>query len=248
MQVSCPSCGRALNLPEHLLGSQVSCPLCHQVFQAAAPPPPPTLHTQVPVPVPFVPPRASGPDFDRPRDYGRPPPGRGPGFDDEEGPDPRFQGGRSLSAINQGVAWLIAAGSVDIVLTLITIVGSFAERREFAPHDRVVLLMMGVVCSVLLIATPAVFILIAAGLLKGLRSKGMVLTGSVMAFVVSFMLLLFAFGMLSEIVEAEERGGRPGLLPGVLLLLSLTGMAVNITAGVKALLALNHPVWRDFYR
>ncbi|MCI0463783.1 MAG: zinc-ribbon domain-containing protein [Gemmataceae bacterium] len=247
MQVSCPSCGRVLNLPEHLLGSQVRCPLCQRAFQAAAPPPspPPTFQSHVPASAASPPPGPS--DFDRPHDHGGPAPDRGRDYFDE-GPDPRFPGGPSLSSINQTVAWLIAAGGIDIVLTLMVIVFSVANRGDFDPQDTVVLLMMSAVCSILLLATPAVFILIAAAMLKGLRSKGMVLTGSVMAFVASFMLLMLLFGLLGEILDAEEFGGRPGLMPGVLMLMSLVGMALNITAGVRGVLALNHPAWPRFYR
>src|SRR5262245_22933243 len=34
--LNCPSCRRALNLPDHLQGSWVKCPACQQTFQAPA--------------------------------------------------------------------------------------------------------------------------------------------------------------------------------------------------------------------
>src|SRR5262249_45944539 len=36
MALNCPSCRRALNLPDHLQGSWVKCPACQQTFQAPA--------------------------------------------------------------------------------------------------------------------------------------------------------------------------------------------------------------------
>ena len=42
LQTHCPACGRALSLPESMLGQQVRCPICNHVFPAAeqtAPPP-----------------------------------------------------------------------------------------------------------------------------------------------------------------------------------------------------------------
>src|SRR5262245_17229135 len=40
-EVSCPSCERALRVPDDLLGALVKCPSCQATFTAGAPQPPP---------------------------------------------------------------------------------------------------------------------------------------------------------------------------------------------------------------
>lgn len=41
IQLACPSCGRALRVPDALLGKAVKCPSCEATFDAAAAAPPP---------------------------------------------------------------------------------------------------------------------------------------------------------------------------------------------------------------
>jgi hypothetical protein len=67
--ISCPRCGRKLNLHEDFLGQTVQCPVCSQQFTAELPSPP--------RPAPPRPVEAPRPDYDRPersRDDCEPPP------------------------------------------------------------------------------------------------------------------------------------------------------------------------------
>jgi len=58
--VTCPACGRKLNLPDQLLGQQVRCPTCGETFRGEASPPPlpapPPAPTPQSAPVDLLPP------------------------------------------------------------------------------------------------------------------------------------------------------------------------------------------------
>src|SRR5262245_58888233 len=80
MQVTCPNCGRELNLPDLAAGQQVECPACHTAPQTtaevrAAPRPPPSLQvSSQPLPPPPIPDAGAAPR----------PSGEAPAYDDRE--------------------------------------------------------------------------------------------------------------------------------------------------------------------
>jgi hypothetical protein len=74
--IACPECGRALRLPEDLIGQEVRCPSCQAIFVAERPAPPLPTYTVREQPVP---PRRRSDDHDLNRLPRRP--ARAPGED-----------------------------------------------------------------------------------------------------------------------------------------------------------------------
>lgn len=112
--VACPSCGQKLNVPDHLIGQQVRCAKCQNVFTAqaeapSAPPPPPRQESN---PLDFSASPEPGPPR-RPRDddddYGRP--SRRGGYDEDY---PRRGGAPHRGAV------VLTLGIISLVVLLIS--------------------------------------------------------------------------------------------------------------------------------
>ena len=73
-QINCPSCSRALRVPDELLGKNVKCPTCSTTFEASAegPPPAPPEEEELPVAPPARRP-APPDDYDEPQEEERRP-------------------------------------------------------------------------------------------------------------------------------------------------------------------------------
>src|SRR5262245_40492516 len=99
LQITCPSCNRALSLPESMQGKQVRCPLCSNEFQAGGNGPPP----------PAAAPYDREPEYDR----GYPPPRRRD-YDDRD-----YEPARGPSAAGTSACvWLMISGILDVLLLL----------------------------------------------------------------------------------------------------------------------------------
>src|SRR5690242_12268030 len=103
-EIQCPSCTRALSMPEEMAGKQVRCPLCSHVFQVAGP--------GEAAPQPAAPPAPARPGYGEPAPSPRPP-GRGPDYDDYgrggyDAYNPYAAGARGGAAL-----WLLISGILD---------------------------------------------------------------------------------------------------------------------------------------
>src|SRR5262249_48721484 len=127
LQTRCPACGRALSLPENMLGQDVRCPICHQVFPAAEQtgPPPAAVHPQAASPAPrFA--REEPPP--RPR-----PPARPEAYEEygEEGYDRRVRYDSRARAA--AAVWMLLAGIIDLLVLLVFYVFIFTVERRPPP-------------------------------------------------------------------------------------------------------------------
>ncbi len=254
-QVNCPACSRALSVPDNMIGMQVRCPMCSHVFQAGAPAgaPAPTAAYQPPQPPPQRP--APPPGYDRPppRQSGPVPPP-----DEDYGRDQwgeRGHGDSRARAVAGGAAgWMLAAAIVDTALAGLSLLGMLITGGTVSGFggrgDAVVAaILMGLLCVLIVIVTPTVFIFIGSSMLRNLRGKGMVITGCVMAFVLSAFMLLGALASLINIAETSRyRGGAAVVVLLVMLVMYLAAIAVNVTAGIRALIAMGNPAVKNAYR
>jgi LSD1 subclass zinc finger protein len=240
LQIPCPSCRRSLNLPEAILGQEVRCPVCQSTFQAteqSAPPPAP--------PEPAPPPS---------RRYDDPIPPRAPArrrsYDDYG--DPEFENPVPLNtgARNSAFVWMLIAAIVDLlVLPLFYIFLYTVEPIPPRPEG----IFMFTVMALLFYVTPLVFVFVGAGVLRNPQANGLIITGSVMAFILAFELLLLsgliAVAILESLSGPFSRGRLPGVGP-VLFIVGLAGLVLSIVGGVKALVAITSTPPRhrgDFY-
>jgi phage FluMu protein Com len=226
--VRCPSCNRALNLPESSDIVTAKCPLCQTAFpvvdRVESPPRPrPTtapvaravLREQTPGPLPF--------DLE-------------PGRPDSLGRDNR-------KALGAASSWCKAAGFVGLLHTILCWCGTFGN----VSNDTFV---AGYCIGHLLQIAVSVLVYRGASALTARRSFGTAQLAGLMAFVAVVFEVLFAIPLVVTLGDALDRSsssrGRTG--PGeevpiclFLLALQLVVVALFLMAGVKTLLALNRP-------
>src|SRR5438445_1284552 len=165
LQTHCPACGRALSLPESMLGQQVRCPICNHVFPAAEQTAPPPAAVQ---------PNASpsAPRFDREEPPARPRPPVRPGAYEEYG-EASYSGRGRPAARARGAAavWMLLAGIIDLLVLLVFYVFVFTvERRPPPPEALLIISFMALVFYVV----PLVFLFVAAGVMRPARGTGLI--------------------------------------------------------------------------
>jgi hypothetical protein len=108
--------------------------------------------------------------------------------------------------------------------------------------------MIVVVMALVFYVAPIVFFFVAAAVMRSPRGDGLIITGSVMTFIVALELLILVviFGIVM-MVELSSPWRRMSPMVPVLFILSIAGLAVTITAGVRALIALQPPRPRSGY-
>ncbi len=247
LQTQCPSCSRALSLPETMIGQQVRCPICNNVFQPAGETAPPPAAVQPP---PSSRPAAPSPER---RSDDEPPSGRSyPSsrrreYDDDEQRDayaPRQADGRGSAAV-----WLLIAGILDVVVLLAFYVFLFTVDRRPPPPEAI---MITTFLAVVFYIAPLVFVFIAAAVVRNPRLGGLVITGSVMTFILAVELLImtgiFAIGVVVALTDRWARDRMPVLFV-LMFLLSLAGLVISIVAGIKGLMAVSRsrPRRPDYY-
>jgi LSD1 subclass zinc finger protein len=241
-QVNCPSCRRALNVPDAMVGQQVRCPLCNHVFQASGqadlPPPPPASYSPPPERAP-----AARDDYDRPGGWSPREPSR-PGRPDDAD-DRGYDDLPPLTTPDRGIGgtvWMVVAGAFDLLVLVAFFV--FVLTVDNRPPPAYVFLMFALLALVFYVA-PIVFFFVAAAVMRSPRGDGLIITGSVMAFIVAVELLIlaviFGIGMMVALDSPMRR--MPAMVP-VMFVLSIVGVALTITAGVRALVALGRPASR----
>ena len=256
LQVLCPSCKKALQIPETARGKQVRCPLCQGIFEVAVPTPVvsgPRPSPAPPPPSPVIPPPPSATGSVQ-----VPPPSSGPSE-----PDFDFaQGGRSTGQENlqfeslaetgmdrirarnrarSAATWAYTSVGIDFLIALIFVINSFAQGA--AAQNR----MAGLACFFVIFVPIVTFVLIGVGNLTNLRGKGLVITGAIMALVGGALLVVLCFFMVWVLVQALNLRIEPPLMFFVGFLIYIAGATFSILAGIKILIAVNNPDIRAFF-
>lgn len=246
-QVTCPSCNQALNLPDQMVGKHVRCPLCNNTFHATGQSGPEPAGE--PAPARYAPPR----DRDDPYEYDRPParpPARRDYDDYGEGEYRRSDGPINVGRRTSAAIWMIVAGVADLMVLIAFYVFIFTVDRRPPPGEAIFFISL---LALVIYVIPVVFFFVAAGVMRNPRANGLIITGSVMAFIIALELLfvagIFAIGLAVTLSDPWDRQRMPGAVP-VVFFLSLIGLALTITAGVKGLLAISassHRPRSDYY-
>jgi hypothetical protein len=240
LEIQCPSCNRALSMPEEMVGKQVRCPLCSHVFQVAG--------QGAPAPQPSSGPPPGGPyDYERPAPRPRPS-DRAPDYDDYRGGRDDSYSPHAAGVRNGAAIWLLISGILDLLVLFAFYVFVFTVERRPPPPEAFIAITL---FAVVLYVVPLVFVFIAAAVVRNARGSGMVITGSVMTFVIAFELLflvgILGIGMIVTLGRRHER--LPPAVP-VLVLLGLAALVVSVIAGIRALMAISTPSPRrrdDYY-
>ena len=238
MQIFCPSCQRQLRVPDTAVGKTVKCPACQKTFTVGSGASAEQIQTPV-APRPTVP-EAPGIEEDtRPRgsrrDYSEDDIDL---RDDEEAR--RIAGASAVWLIAAALAALIAA-LTNIVMTL-ALGGMEDGPFDFRPgvDDE---FLAGMICGLggcgTVILSVVVLMIIAGLQLKSFGSKGWVITGIVLSFGLA---LLFGGGALVDLfyMFVETRDALDHWVPVTIILCGATAFLACF-AGVKAIMALNHP-------
>jgi hypothetical protein len=226
-----------------MLGQQVRCPICNHVFPAAeqAAPPPAAVQAN---------PAPAAPRFDREEP---PPHPRAPtrsGAYDEYGEESYRGRSRYASrARTAATVWMLLAGIFDLLALLVFYVFIFTVDRRPPPAEVVLILSFG---ALVFYIVPLVFLFVAAGVMRTVRGNGLIITGSVMAFIIALELLIlagiFGIGIMITLTERYGRERMPFAVPFVFVL-ALAGLILSLVAGVKALIAVSRdqPRMPDYY-
>lgn len=227
LQTSCPSCDRALSLPETMLGQQVRCPICSHVFEAAE--------------------RTPRPQSAQPAAYRTPAPA------DEDGPPARPRSYREYSDRDydddgplvaspqraSAAVWMLIAGVADTLVLLVFYVFVFTVDHRPPPQEALIFITM---FAAVLYFAPLVFVFIAAAIVRTAQGSGLVITGSVMAFIIAFEQLILGtslgIGIMINLSTRWQHDRLPASIP-ILFVLSLLALVLSIIAGVKALIAIS---------
>jgi hypothetical protein len=240
--IRCPTCQRALSLPEPADPGMARCPLCGTTFGVAAP-----ESEQAPAPVdPLVPP-LSGVTAEPLTPYARRPPE----------PDEDYPGGpltpADRTALQSAVSWLKGAGFLVLLRIL-----SFGICPILVLADRRARTEVPVWVAAGLLVYLVVYLVICLSLLRGADRLNR-LSSRVWAVAACS---LAAFATLLEVLHALVvgwailEGTRGGVVSGhMLVMLALGGQAllqgvlivVFLVASIKAFAALRRPaVWHGF--
>ena len=91
----------------------------------------------------------------------------------------------------------------------------------------------------LLLGLPTVFEMAGAFFASASRQKGMVITAAVMAFILCLMLLALTLLLIHTLMQLIDRGAKPDILTYLILGIFVTGILVNLGAGITTLVAVN---------
>jgi hypothetical protein len=220
-----------------MVGQQVRCPICSHVFEAAERSSRPPQDQ----PAPYRPPAPAGEpgpaEYDSPR---RRPPTRSQDYDDYPDRDYDDAGPFVGSPRRTGAAvWMLIAGILDTLVLLMFYVFVFTVDPYPPPPQALVFIAM---FSLVLYLAPLVFIFISAAIVRTAQSSGLVITGSVMAFILAFEQLIMAaiLGIVLMVhMSTRFRHERLAASVPILFVLCVVALIISIIAGVKALIAIS---------
>jgi hypothetical protein len=271
MLTTCPSCQKKLKLDDNLQGKQVRCPVCKNVFRVEAPAPEITAVEPIPEavqprPAPRPAARAAPPPpipaqdpFEmlegapaRPaaRRHGEPE----PASDFEELAEASADLGRARRVAKRGASWLQMAFVFALIPYVIFAVfffglssGGSGGRGGDSQEQRygtALVLLMSVVYLV-----PVAFLAVGASLLANVKGRGLVITACILSFVVAPQLLIYAgIWGVAFLAALEFSTGIMILVPLLLALTCILGLAFSIIGGIRGLLTLGKPEVKAAYR
>lgn len=240
MLIRCPSCQNALDLPDGAGGQQVQCPICNAVFLVAVPvaaapvvqvqtaprsSPPPLPANLLGPSQPQAPSKPSGPEQDF-------------GFGNETDERESINRIRRRAHLLGGASWLRTAAAYFILYILIYLCQGTFVVGLVLPRDNAAVIAAFAVALIIL-SMPSVFMFIGASHMRSGGSRGLIITAVVFDFVMSGLILLVTVLGLMSILSRPEVINVVGIL--LHLGLSVTGVALGITAGVKTLCLIYRP-------
>jgi hypothetical protein len=231
--VRCPSCNRALKLPEAVDVATAQCPLCGTTFAAAEhiqPPPRPAPQGAPAAPLRR---RAAEPDVSSP-------------FDFEREADPLDRDDRL--ALASAASWLKAAGITGLLHSLLCWCGTLGPAGD--AHE---ILFIGYCLGYPIHLIVSLLVFNGARALTSRRSLGSARLAVVMTYLAVVLQVFFALpGFLTLLDSLTSPRGRlsGGHEPFIVLMLivQLLVIALFLTAGVKTMLALNRPGVQQAFR
>lgn len=151
----------------------------------------------------------------------------------------------------RGSIWMVVAGFFAILTAAINMGSTFAVPdgpggRNFRNPDEAAGFFVGVGCVFLVFAVFVVFIFVGASQLAKLGSKGLVITGCVMAFLFT---LIFSFGVCANGIGLFAP--IPGNLKPMLLLCLINsglGLTFNLIGGIMGLVGIANRDASRYYR
>jgi hypothetical protein len=233
--VNCPSCRRALNLPDHVRGQPVQCPACDTTFEIPAEPLP-VATRQPPTPQPLPAPPA-------PHDEPASPDPSGAAFDFNDEYQVAYY--RVRNKVNDAASWLQRTIIFDaFAIHLCFPCFLFAFRRERWMDQTSMKIVFG--GSYLFVMFLLLLIVMGAYYLRQRRAYGLALLAGILALLVALKNLatlgLIAFHMVKEYKDIDPCA----ILPMLPLVGCLTGAAVcGGMGGVKTIAVLHNPQVRD---
>jgi hypothetical protein len=227
--VRCPSCDRALNLPERSEVTTAQCPMCQHVFAVGRPASVPYVP---PVPTPTV----------RPREDASPAPL--PSFPGQS-EDPQALALRR--AVDSTSAWLRGAGIVGLLHLFFCSCVSFA----FIGHDD--LFILGYCGSYVFQLAASLIAYNGSTVLQRRSSRGWVQAAGVLSLLVGGLTAVLAVPVFSQVLRDLNVNRQQNTQEsGIILLGALAANAVVVVfflvAGVKTLLVLRRPEIRSGFR
>jgi hypothetical protein len=229
--VHCPTCKRALNLPESADIASARCPLCQTAFEVPS-------RAAPPLPLPSVP-RAVVRQTDAGQAAPRPP----FDFDDDQQDLPPAPDRR---AVQSACKWMKGAGLTGLSHLFFCACVSFAFVNF---NEALVLTYCG---SYVFQLFASLMVYNGANALHRRTSAGWVYIAAVLALVLSALTLLLALPVLSAAIDGVGRRGMAGEDLLILIVAGLLNLAVILSfliAGVKAILAVRREsVRRGFQR
>jgi LSD1 subclass zinc finger protein len=225
MNVVCPACERPLNVPEHMTGKQVRCPLCNAPFHAVAPSAVPAAVTP-----------------------GAPPRERGFGPADEEAPS---RAELLQRALNRGANRLLLAGIVFTAMGVSHVVIDLvlqAMSPTLMPLG--VVTAIRVMIALFFVGAPAIFLFLGASLLRQVRIRGIVMTAAILAIIFACLYICGLLYLVISAVISTPHGGNRGLVVALTVvegLLLLAAVVIGFIAGCGTIGLLGRPDVREAY-
>jgi LSD1 subclass zinc finger protein len=225
MHVVCPVCERPLNVPEHMTGKQVRCPLCQAGFQAAAP-----------AALPVARPAGSRSE---PRPASPP---------DEEAPSRTDLLQREMQ---RGALRLMLAGIVFSTMGVSHVVINLVlQVMNPTLMSLLVVTILRTLITLYVVGGPALLLFLGAHLLRRVRGRGLVMTAAIVALVFACLYVLGVFYLVLRAVASESYGSNK-VLVGILMLvegLLLLGTAVlGFVCGCATIGLLGRPEVKQAY-
>jgi hypothetical protein len=230
--VRCPSCQRALNLPDYQHGGDARCPLCHTTFPTASPQSLDPATSYLP-PIPLT----------MPTSQARPETKEPTPFDFEEPNESESLSRPDRHALRSASNWLKAHAGIGIVhMFTCGCVNVLAFGALTGVGGE--LYLTGAILDVLLRLVAFGVIAAGADSMERRRSRALATTAAVLAPLMGVYLLVPAFLLLTTVggrgrssLTAEET-----ILPACFsLLLTILVAVLGVVGGIRSLVLLNKP-------